>query len=81
MTIPKRCGFRSAMLAELRSPAVLVLSVLWVLLGAVKYLNDGSWLLMTVPVFAIPAVWWRAWRRSQGKPVDAFSRRELTSGS
>ena len=77
MTIQKHGGLRSAILAELRSPAVFVLSLLWVLLGAVKYLNDGSWLLMTVPVFAIPAVWWRAWRRSQGKPVDAFNRREL----
>ena len=48
---------------ELLWPHVLWLSVAWILLGIVAWVNNGFWAYMTLPLFAVADAWFRSRRR------------------
>ena len=60
--------------AELTAPLLLVACSLWFLTGLYQYLNGGSWLFMTLPLFGIAGAWRRARRRRREEPVPDISR-------
>ena len=60
--------------AELTAPLLLVACSLWFLTGLYQYLNGGSWLFMTLPLFGTAGAWRRARRRRRGEPVPDISR-------
>ena len=55
---------------ELLSRGALLFSAGWLLLGFVRYMRDGNWDYLTLPLFAVAAAWLRARKRQRGKPVD-----------
>ena len=70
-------GLSKELKEELFSPWVLGLSAAWFGLGLVKYLQEGFWAYMTLPLFAVAGAWWRARRRRRGKPADDAGGQEL----
>ena len=64
--------FKEALLA----PKVLLFSAAWLLLGLVRYLDDGYWAYLTLPLFAVAGAWLQARRRQREKLVDQSSSRQ-----
>ena len=55
--------FREVLLA----PGQLLLSAAWLLLGLVRYADDGYWAFLTLPLFAVAGAWLQARKRQRGK--------------
>ena len=60
----------------LLAPRVLLLSAAWLLLGWVRYLDDGYWAYLTLPLFVVAGAWLHARRRQREALVGYSSSRQ-----
>ena len=50
---------------ELLAPWLLLLSTAWLLFGFAKYMRDGYWAYLTLPLFTVVGAWLRARKRQR----------------